>query len=69
MREINKDLTENSISSRIIFEALSITVSIWLSYIPTRECGSKSRSDTNSDGDYMELTTAKAELDNVFNLR
>ena len=35
-----------------------------LSYIPTREMGSKSRSDSNSDGD-TGTYTAKAELDNV----
>lgn len=35
-----------------------------VSYIPTREMGSKSRSDTNSEGD-TGTYTAKAELDNV----
>ena len=35
-----------------------------LSYIPTRELGSKSRSDSNSDGD-TGTYTAKAELENV----
>lgn len=35
-----------------------------LSYIPTRDMGSKSRSDTNSEGD-TGTYTAKAELDNV----
>ena len=35
-----------------------------ISYIPTREMGSKSRSDSNSDGD-TGTYTAKAELDNV----
>lgn len=35
-----------------------------LSYIPTRDMGSKSRSDSNSDGD-TGTYTAKAELDNV----
>jgi len=35
-----------------------------VSYIPTREIGNKSRSDTNSDGD-TGTYTAKAELENV----
>ena len=35
-----------------------------VSYIPTRDMGSKSRSDTNSEGD-TGTYTAKAELDNV----
>ena len=39
-------------------------LAIGISYIPTREMGSKSRSDTNSDGD-TGTYTAKAELDNV----
>ena len=37
---------------------------IGISYIPTREMGSKSRSDTNSDGD-TGTYKAEAELDNV----
>lgn len=39
-------------------------LTVGLSYIPTREMGSKSRSDTNSEGD-TGTYTAKAELDNV----
>ena len=38
-----------------------------ISYIPTREVGSKSRSDSNSDGD-TGTYTAKAELKNVIQL-
>ena len=38
-----------------------------LSYIPTRDVGSKSRSDTNSEGDTGTYKAA-AELDNVFKL-
>ena len=38
---------------------------VGLSYIPTRSVGSKSRSDTNSDGD-TGTYTGKAELGNVF---
>jgi hypothetical protein len=38
-----------------------------ISYIPTREMGSKSRSDTNSEGD-TGTYTAKAELENVMQL-
>ena len=40
---------------------------IGLSYIPTRDVGSKSRTDSNSDGD-SGTYTAKAELDNVVQL-
>ena len=40
---------------------------IGISYIPTREMGSKSRSDTNSDGD-TGTYKAEAELDNVVQL-
>ena len=42
-------------------------VTVGMSYIPTRELGNKSRSDTNSDGD-TGTYTAKAELDNVVQL-
>ena len=38
-----------------------------ISYIPTREVGSKSRSDSNSDGD-TGTYTAKAELSNVIQI-
>lgn len=38
-----------------------------LSYIPTRDLGSKSRSDTNSDGDTGTYKAA-AELDNVIKI-
>ena len=39
-------------------------VTVGVSYIPTRELGSKSRSDSNSGGD-TGTYTAEAELDNV----
>ena len=42
-------------------------VTFGMSYIPTRELGNKSRSDTNSAGD-TGTYTAKAELDNVVQL-
>ena len=38
-----------------------------ISYIPTRDMGSKSRTDSNSDGD-SGTYTAKAELDNVIQI-
>ncbi len=43
---------------------------IGISYIPTRELGSKSRSDTSTTGDGQDTGTytAKAELDNVVQL-
>ena len=40
---------------------------VGFSYIPTRDMGSKSRSDTNSEGD-TGTYKASAELDNVFQL-
>ena len=40
---------------------------VGISYIPTRDMGSKSRSDTNSEGD-TGTYKAKAELDNVIQL-
>ena len=49
----------------LFVEAISDNgVALGLSYIPTREMGSKSRTDTNSDGD-TGTYTAKAELANV----
>lgn len=43
---------------------------VGLSYIPTRELGNKSRSDTSTSGDGQDTGTytAKAELDNVIQL-
>ena len=40
---------------------------VGFSYIPTRDLGSKSRSDSNSDGD-TGTYKAEAELDNVFQI-
>jgi len=57
--------TNDVLVPEIFVEAISDTgFTIGLSYIPTREMGSKSRSDTNSDGD-TGTYTAKAELKNV----
>ena len=42
-------------------------LAVGLSYIPTRDLGSKSRSDSNSEGD-TGTYTAKAELDNVIKI-
>ena len=42
-------------------------LTIGLSYIPTRDMGSKSRTDSNTDGDSGTYKAA-AELDNVFKL-
>ena len=42
-------------------------VTVGLAYIPTRDMGSKSRSDTNSEGD-TGTYKAEAELDNVFQI-
>ena len=60
--------TEDVLVPEIFVEATADNgVSIGLAYIPTRELGNKSRSDTNSDGD-TGTYTAKAELDNVVQL-
>ena len=57
--------SENALVPEIFFEAISDNgTTLGISYIPTREVGNKSRSDTNSDGD-TGTYTAKAELDNV----
>ena len=42
-------------------------MAIGINYIPTRDMGSKSRTDSNSDGD-SGTYTAKAELDNVIQI-
>lgn len=42
-------------------------LAVGISYIPTRDMGSKSRTDSNSDGD-SGTYTAKAELENVVKL-
>ena len=50
----------------VFIEAISDNgLAVGISYIPTRDMGSKSRSDTNSEGD-TGTYKATAELDNVF---
>ena len=57
--------SENVLVPEIFFEAIADSgVTLGISYIPTREVGSKSRSDTNSAGD-TGTYTAKAEFKNV----
>ena len=57
--------SHNVLVPELFVEAISDNgVVLGLSYIPTREMGSKSRTDTNSDGD-TGTYTAKAELANV----
>ena len=51
----------------LFIESITDDGRIGISYIPTRDMGSKARSDTNSDGD-TGTYTAKAELDNVFQI-
>ena len=52
--------------AEFFFEAIADNgVALGLAYIPTRDMGSKSRTDTNSEGD-TGTYKAKAELDNVF---
>ena len=56
---------EDVLVPEIFVEAiLDNGAAIGLSYIPTRDMGSKSRSDTNSEGDTGSYK-AEAELDNV----
>ena len=57
--------THNVLVPELFVEAISDSgLTIGMSYIPTRSMGSKSRSDTNSNGD-TGTYTAKAELKNV----
>ena len=57
--------TEEVLVPEIFVEAIADNgFTLGISYIPTREMGSKSRTDTNSDGD-TGTYTAKAELANV----
>ncbi len=57
--------TEEAVVAELFIESISDNGGAFgLAYIPTREMGSKSRSDTNSDGD-TGTYKAEAELDNV----
>jgi len=57
--------SEDVLVPEIFIEAIADNgVTLGISYIPTREMGSKSRSDTNSAGD-TGTYTAKAEFKNV----
>jgi len=59
---------ENVVIPEIFVEAIDDNgFAFGVSYIPTREMGSKSRSDTSTTGDGQDTGTytAKAELDNV----
>ena len=59
---------ETAVVPEIFVEAIADSgFAIGLAYIPTRELGSKSRSDSNTDGD-TGTYTAKAELDNVISI-
>ena len=61
----NGSHSEEAIVPELFIEAISDEgVVVGLSYIPTRELGSKSRSDSNSGGD-TGTYKAEAELDNV----
>ena len=56
---------ETATVPEVFIEAINDNgLAVGISYIPTRDMGSKSRSDTNSDGD-TGTYKAKAELDNV----
>ena len=57
--------SETAVVPELFLEAITENGGAFgISYIPTREMGSKSRSDTNSDGD-TGTYKAEAELDNV----
>ena len=61
----NGSHSEEVVVPEIFVEAiLDNGAAVGLSYIPTRDMGSKSRSDTNSEGD-TGTYKAEAELDNV----
>ena len=58
--------TEQVLVPELFLEAITENGgAVGVSFIPTRELGSKSRTDSNSDGD-SGTYTGKAELDNVF---
>ena len=58
--------TEQVVVPELFLEAITENGgAIGVSFIPTRELGSKSRTDSNSEGD-SGTYTGKAELDNVF---
>ena len=56
--------THDVMVPELFVEAISDGLTLGMSFIPTREMGSKSRKDTNSDGD-TGTYTGKAELANV----
>ena len=57
---------ETATVPEVFIEAINDNgLAVGISYIPTRDMGSKSRSDTNSEGD-TGTYKATAELDNVF---
>ncbi len=58
--------TEQVVVPELFLEAITENGgAVGVSFIPTRELGSKSRTDSNSEGD-SGTYTGKAELDNVF---
>ena len=60
--------SEDAVVPELFIESISDDgVTLGVSYIPTRDLGSKSRSDTNSAGD-TGTYKAEAELDNVIQL-
>ena len=64
----NGSHSEEAIVPELFIEAISDEgVVVGLSYIPTRELGSKSRSDSNTGGD-TGTYKAEAELDNVLQI-
>ena len=64
----NGSHVETATVPEVFIEAINDNgLAVGISYIPTRDMGSKSRSDTNSEGD-TGTYTAKAELDNVIKL-
>ena len=60
--------SEDALVPELFLETISDDgIALGISYIPTRDMGSKSRSDTNSEGD-TGTYKAEAELDNVVQL-
>jgi len=56
--------SEDVLVPEVFLETINGDLAMGLSYIPTRDMGSKSRSDTNGEGDTGSYKAA-AELDNV----
>ena len=64
-KKTNGSITEDSVLAEIFLEGIADNgYAVGIAYIPTRDAGAKSRTDSNSNGD-SGTYKAEAELDNV----